>query len=124
VSVRAPDEETHEPAATSRPRRTSLLTRVLVLNAAVIIGAFLFVALTPVTVSAQLTAVEGLALGLIIAGALAANVVAVRQAFAPLRRLTAVMRGIGPARAGRADRGPRRSQRCARDQGGGLQRHA
>jgi two-component system sensor histidine kinase UhpB len=97
---RVPAEKTHEPAVTSWPRRTSLLTRVLVLNATVIIGAFLFVALTPVTVSAQLTAVEALALALISAGALAANVVAVRMAFAPLRRLTAVMRGVDPLAPG------------------------
>jgi two-component system sensor histidine kinase UhpB len=82
------------------PRGTSLLARVLILNGAVIVGAFLFVALTPVTVSAKVTAVEGLALGLIIAGALAANVLMVRLAFAPLQRLTRVMDGIDPLQPG------------------------
>jgi two-component system sensor histidine kinase UhpB len=80
--------------------RSPLLTRVLVLNGAVIVGAFLIVALTPVTVSAQVTVVEGLALGVIIAAALLANVVAVRRAFAPLRRLTSVMGDVDPLEPG------------------------
>jgi two-component system sensor histidine kinase UhpB len=84
----------------SMPHRTSLLTRVLALNAAVIVGAFLFVALTPVTVSAHVTAVEAVALTLISAGALAANVLVIRMAFAPLRRLTEVMREIDPLAPG------------------------
>jgi two-component system sensor histidine kinase UhpB len=109
VRVRFPAKRLDEAATTGPPRGMSLLARVLVLNGAVIVGAFLLVALTPVTVSARVTAVEGLALGLIIAGALAANVLAVRLAFAPLRRLARVMHGIDPLQPGvriAVDHGP------------------
>jgi two-component system sensor histidine kinase UhpB len=100
VRMRPPAKRVDEATRTGPRRGLSLLARVLVLNGAVIVGAFLFVALTPVTVSARVTAVEGLALGLIIAGALAANVLVVRLAFAPLRRLTRVMDGIDPLQPG------------------------
>jgi hypothetical protein len=73
VRVRLPAKRLDGAATTGPPRGMSLLARVLVLNGAVIVGAFLLVALTPLTVSARVTGVEGLALGLIIAGALAAE---------------------------------------------------
>jgi two-component system sensor histidine kinase UhpB len=80
--------------------RVSLLWRVLLLNSAVVVAACLALAFGPATVSAPIHARE---LIVLVAGAvvtLAANIVLVRRAFAPLERLTRLMPKVDPLAPG------------------------
>jgi two-component system, NarL family, sensor histidine kinase UhpB len=82
------------------PREMSLAWRVVALNSALILVACVTLAVSPATVS---TPVHVRELVVLLAGVLAttaANVVLVRRAFAPLRRLTAVMHAVEPLAPG------------------------
>lgn len=82
-------------------RRRSLLQRLFLANAAVLVVAALLLIFTPVTIDAPVT-LEQLAL---IIGAVAAMLIAtfvlLRKSLAPLHELTALMRTIDPLEPGR-----------------------
>lgn len=81
--------------------RVSLLTRIFSLNVAIFVLAGLALALTPATVSAEIAWREAIVLALVLAATLAVSFVALRRAFAPLRRLTEVMETVDLIRQGR-----------------------
>jgi two-component system, NarL family, sensor histidine kinase UhpB len=78
----------------------SLAWRVVLLNSAVMLGASLALALGPATVSTPVHTREVVVLfaGLVVT--MGANVVLVRRAFAPLARLTRLMRTVDPLAPG------------------------
>jgi two-component system sensor histidine kinase UhpB len=89
----------------------SLLWRVFIANAAVLVVGVAALAWTPVTVRRVATPSElvVLALGLVVM--LAADIVLLRRAFRPLRQLAAVMGGIDPVQPGRRAEPSRRAGR-------------
>jgi two-component system sensor histidine kinase UhpB len=74
----------------------TLFWRVFTINAGVLLLATLALALSPATVSADLRVVEALVLGAGVLVLVALNVVLLRRTFAPLERLTALMRRVDP----------------------------
>ena len=78
----------------------SLAWRVLLLNSAILVVAALVLALSPATISTPIEGGELVVLLVGVAVTVAANVLLVRRAFAPLDRLVAVMRGIDPLAPG------------------------
>jgi two-component system, NarL family, sensor histidine kinase UhpB len=78
----------------------SLAWRVVLLNSAVIFVASAALALGPATVSTPVRTREVLVLLVGAVVAMGANVVLVRRAFGPLRRLTSVMRTVDPLAPG------------------------
>ena len=79
----------------------SLLWRVALVNAAVLLLAVVALVLSPATVSARVSTAE---LVVLVAGAtalLGVNLIALGRVFAPLRELTALMRRVDPKRPGR-----------------------
>jgi two-component system, NarL family, sensor histidine kinase UhpB len=82
-------------------RRVSLLWRVFGANVVVFVVAVGLLAWTPVTVHRVATPGELLILGLGLVLMLVFDLVLLRRAFAPLRRLTAVMREVEPGEPGR-----------------------
>jgi two-component system sensor histidine kinase UhpB len=79
----------------------SLFWRVVIVNVALLIGAVLALAVTPVSVSSTPTAAE---LEVLVAGTvlvLVLNVLLLRRLFVPLRRLTGTMRRVDPHDPGR-----------------------
>jgi two-component system, NarL family, sensor histidine kinase UhpB len=93
---------------TTRPRRRrprpsggSLLTRVFVVNSAVLAVAVLVLELSPVTVSSTVVLAETVVLVAGLTIILLVNLVLFRQAFAPLVRLTELMRTIDLLEPGR-----------------------
>jgi len=79
----------------------TLFQRVVAVNAAVLLGAALVLALSPVTVSAHIKLYEALILaagGLVV---LAVNRLLIRRLFGPLEQLTRLARAIDPLRPGR-----------------------
>jgi two-component system, NarL family, sensor histidine kinase UhpB len=78
------------------PVLPSLTARVLLLNSLVMVGAVVLLAFGPATVSSPIHARELLVLLAGVGAAVAANLVLVRRAFAPLEQLTGVMRTIDP----------------------------
>jgi two-component system sensor histidine kinase UhpB len=83
-----------------RPRR-SLLRRLFLANAAVLLVAATLLILTPVTISAPVTVQElALVIGAVVA-MLAATLLLLRRALAPLSELTELMRTIDPLDPGR-----------------------
>jgi two-component system, NarL family, sensor histidine kinase UhpB len=100
----AKGQTVREPASsiqrTVRPRR-SLLWRLFVANAAVLLVAAALLVLTPVTISAPVTLGElALIVGAVIA-MLAATLLLLRRALSPLEELTELMRTIDPLEPGR-----------------------
>jgi two-component system sensor histidine kinase UhpB len=80
----------------------SLLWRVLATNAIVLVVAYALLLLTPVTVTAPVATIAEAAIllaGLVVM--VIANLFLLRRAFAPLRRLTALMTMIDPMEPGR-----------------------
>jgi two-component system sensor histidine kinase UhpB len=99
-----------------RPREMSLAWRVVLLNSAVILVAVLALALGPATVSSPVHERELAVLLVGVVATMGANVVLVRHAFAPLRRLTSLMRRVDPLAPGtrlRADAAARDVQELA-----------
>lgn len=81
--------------------RPSLLWRVFLGNALVFVVAFAIVAWTPVTVHRIATPSELLVLAILLIVMLAFDLVLLRRAFGPLRRLAATMGAVDPAEPGR-----------------------
>jgi two-component system sensor histidine kinase UhpB len=81
-----------------------LLWRVFASNAVVLAVATLALVLSPATVSFPIALAELIVLAAGLGAMLALDLVLLRRAFAPLRRLTAMMRGVDPLRPG--DRAP------------------
>jgi two-component system sensor histidine kinase UhpB len=81
-------------------KRSTLTRRVFLVNAAIFVVATLALVITPATVSFPVELTEALVLVLGLAAILVLNAVALRAAFAPLRRLGRVMREVDPRRPG------------------------
>lgn len=81
--------------------RGSLLSRVFVGNAAVLVAALLTLMLSPVTVSDPVVLTEVIVLVGGLALLLLVNLALFRRSFSPLARLTELMRTIDPLRPGR-----------------------
>lgn len=98
-----PAADTREPArGRGQPwDRVSLLWRVFAANIAVFAAAFALLAWTPVTVHRVATPSELLILSIGLALMVAVDLVLLRRAFAPLRKLAAVMSEVEPAQPGR-----------------------
>ena len=77
-----------------------LLWRVFATNAVVLAVATLLLVLTPATVSFPIALAELVVLVAGLATMLALDLALLRRAFGPLRRLTAIMRGVDPLRPG------------------------
>jgi two-component system sensor histidine kinase UhpB len=91
--------------------RVSLLWRVFAANIIVFVAAAALLAWTPVTVHRVATPRELLVLAIGLALMLAVDLVLLRWAFAPLRRLAAVMGAVDPAQPGRRAEAPDRAGR-------------
>jgi two-component system sensor histidine kinase UhpB len=78
----------------------SLLWRVFATNAAVLVAATLVLVLSPATVSFPIALAELIVLVIGLGAMLVLNLVLLQRAFGPLRRLTAMMRGVDPLRPG------------------------
>jgi two-component system, NarL family, sensor histidine kinase UhpB len=83
------------------PGKVSLFSRVVGINAGVLVVAALVLALSPATVSPTLQVAEAVVLGLGTVLMISVNVVLLRRVFGPLERLTALMRRIDPYAPGR-----------------------
>ena len=81
--------------------KVSLFSRVVGINAGVLVVAALVLALSPATVSPTLQVAEAVVLGLGTVLMISVNVVLLRRVFGPLERLTALMRRIDPHAPGR-----------------------
>ncbi|MBV9195304.1 MAG: HAMP domain-containing protein [Solirubrobacterales bacterium] len=102
-----PTSTSHPPDAPEEDRRPpprsglSLLWRVFLGNAVVFVVAFAIVAWTPVTVHRIATPSELLVLAILLIVMLAFDLLLLRRAFRPLRRLAATMGAVDPTRPGR-----------------------
>jgi two-component system sensor histidine kinase UhpB len=106
-------------------REISLAWRVVLLNSAVVLAASLALALGPATVSTPVRTRELLVLLAGVLATMGANVVLVRRAFAPLRRLTALMHKVDPLAPGtrlQADGAAREVRELAHSFNGMLER--
>jgi two-component system, NarL family, sensor histidine kinase UhpB len=79
----------------------SLFWRVVAINAGGLVVAALVLALSPATVSSELTVTEAVVLAVGTLALIAVNVILLRRVFEPLQRLTALMRRIDPHAPGR-----------------------
>jgi two-component system, NarL family, sensor histidine kinase UhpB len=79
----------------------SLFRRVFLLNAALLVGAGVLVALSPITVSTPVQVFDEVVLGVGILLLLVANYLLLRPAFKPLERLVERMRNVDLLRPGR-----------------------
>jgi two-component system sensor histidine kinase UhpB len=87
--------------------RASLLWRVFVTNTFVFVAAAALLAWTPVTVHRVATPSELVILGIGLVIMLGVDLVLLRRAFGPLRRLVAVMSAVDPVQPGRRADPPR-----------------
>src|SRR5579884_796074 len=87
--------------------RVSLLWRVFAANVVVFVVAVVLLAWTPATVHRVATPGELLVLGLGLVAMLIVDLLLLRRAFGPLRRLVAVMREVEPGHPGRRAAAPR-----------------
>ena len=94
VSV-APEESTR-----SRQQRIRLFWRVFGANAAVLVAAFVLLALSPATVSFPIGAREAVVLCIGLFALLVSNLVLLRRAFASFDRLVRFLRGVQPDQPG------------------------
>jgi two-component system sensor histidine kinase UhpB len=79
----------------------SLYWRVVAINAGGLVVAALVLALSPATVSADLTVAEGAVLTIGTLALIAVNIALLRRVFQPLERLAALMRRVEPLEQGR-----------------------
>jgi two-component system sensor histidine kinase UhpB len=88
-------------AAIQQVAQRSLVTRVFLANAAILLGAYLVLIFAPVTIDAPVTAGQlvGLTVGLVIV--FVVDWIVVRRSLAPLQRLTAFCAEISTTRQGR-----------------------
>ncbi len=95
----------HDGTEPARPQRTwhrvSLLWRVFAANTVVFAAAFAILAWAPVTVHRVATPSELVILALLLALMLCVDLLLLRRAFAPLRRLAALMGAVDPGQPGR-----------------------
>jgi two-component system sensor histidine kinase UhpB len=78
----------------------TLFWRVFVINAGVLVFATLALALSPATVSPDLRLIEAVVLAVGVLVLIGLNVLLLRRVFAPLERLTALMRRVDPMAPG------------------------
>jgi two-component system, NarL family, sensor histidine kinase UhpB len=83
------------------PVIVSLFWRVVAINAGGLVVAALVLALSPATVSSELTVTEAVVLAVGTLALIAVNVVLLRRVFEPLERLTDLMRRVDPHAPGR-----------------------
>jgi two-component system, NarL family, sensor histidine kinase UhpB len=83
------------------PGWVSLFSRVVAINAGVLVVAALVLALSPATVSPSLQAAEAVVLAVGTVLMISVNLLLLRRVFGPLERLTALMRRIDPYAPGR-----------------------
>src|SRR5688572_30025889 len=83
------------------PGWVSLFSRVVAINAGVLVAAALVLALSPATVSPNLQAAEAVVLAVGTALMISVNLLLLRRVFGPLEQLTALMRRIDPHAPGR-----------------------
>ena len=101
----------------------TLFWRVFVINAGVLVLATVALALSPARVSADLRVIEAIVLAAGVLVLIGLNVVLLRRVFAPLERLTALMRRVDPMAPGqRIPRGRRRPRGATAEPR--VQRHA
>ena len=81
--------------------RMSLFWRVFLVNAALLIAGVLVLALTPISVSAQIRLIEAIVLAVGVVIVLVANLLLLRPLFAPLERLAHRMEELDVLRAAR-----------------------
>jgi len=79
----------------------TLFWRVVAINAGGLVVAALVLALSPATVSSEMTRTEAVVLGVGTLGMIAVNVLLLRRVFEPLKHLTELMRRIDPQSPGR-----------------------
>jgi len=85
----------HAPASPPRPvRALPFAWRIFFVNAVLLVAAALALAFSPATVSFPIALTESVVLTLGLVAILLVNLVLVRQSFAPLERLTKVMRSV------------------------------
>ncbi len=94
-----------------RADRVSLLWRVFIANLAVFVLAFALLAWTPVTVHRVARPGELVLLAIGLAIMLLVDLVLLRRAFAPLRRLAAIMGAVDPDEPGRRAEAPQAAGR-------------
>jgi two-component system sensor histidine kinase UhpB len=82
------------PAPAGRPSRLSLLQRAILANAAVLLLAFVLLALSPITISAPIRAGELVILAAGLVAMLVIDLLLIRRALAPLEHLAREMEGI------------------------------
>ena len=93
-----------------RLSRLPLLWRVFAINAALVVGATLLLALTPVTIHAPIALVEAVDLAVALAVMLAANLALLRHTLRPIDRLVQRMRTVDLLRPGQRIPEQRRSR--------------
>jgi len=91
----------HRALELRRSRRLSLLWWVFLANGAVLVVAFLLLALSPITISAPISVGQLFLLAAGLAAMLVLNLVLLRRVLSPLFRLTELMSSIDPDRPGR-----------------------
>ena len=89
------------PCAEREPGWVSLFSRVVAINAGVLVAAALVLALSPATVSPTLQVAEAIVLGVGTALMISVNLLLLRRVFGPLEQLTMLMRRIDPHAPGR-----------------------
>ena len=87
--------------AAREPGWVSLFSRVVAINAGVLVAAALVLALSPATVSPTLQVAEAVVLAVGTALMISVNLLLLRRVFGPLEQLTALMRLIDPHAPGR-----------------------
>lgn len=80
---------------------SSLLWRIFLANAAVVVLAAVLLILTPITISAPVTVHELILVGVAVAAMLGATFLLLRRALTPLRELAALMHTVDPLDPGR-----------------------
>jgi two-component system sensor histidine kinase UhpB len=96
-------------------RAAPLAWRIFAVNAAILVTAAVALALSPATVSFPIALTEGVVLSIGLAGILIVNLLMVRRSFAPLDRLTRLMRNVDLLRPGQRveETGPREVRELA-----------
>jgi two-component system, NarL family, sensor histidine kinase UhpB len=89
------------PCAARDPGWVSLFSRVVAINAGVLVAAALVLALSPATVSSTLQVAEAIVLGVGTALMISVNLLLLRRVFGPLEQLAMLMRRIDPHAPGR-----------------------
>ena len=82
-------------------RRVTLFSRVVAINAGVLVAAAILLAVSPATVSPTLQLAEAVALAVGTVLMIAVNLLLMRRVFGPLEQLTRLMRAVDPQVPGR-----------------------